>query len=139
MRAGDRVVINGLPETPELNGRVAFVHCDGHSMGQYAVVPEGTAASVRVFVDKLSRAPARRPHDSANSEAAAKVDTVVSATCDKSTANVSSASATATPHCAACGEPASKRCAACHGPSYCGVACQKAHWKSHHKRECKKQ
>ncbi|KAJ7024662.1 MM3350-like domain-containing protein [Mycena alexandri] len=39
--------------------------------------------------------------------------------------------------CAACGNPNDlKACSGCGQRFYCGQACQKAHWKSTHKREC---
>jgi hypothetical protein len=46
------------------------------------------------------------------------------------------------PPCAGCGAVRDrdaahfKRCATCNAVAYCGVACQRAHWKRVHKREC---
>ncbi|KAJ7097162.1 hypothetical protein B0H15DRAFT_825041 [Mycena belliarum] len=39
--------------------------------------------------------------------------------------------------CAACGNPNDlKACSGCGQRFYCGQPCQRAHWKSTHKREC---
>uniref|UniRef100_A0A7S0R2F6 MYND-type domain-containing protein n=1 Tax=Chlamydomonas leiostraca TaxID=1034604 RepID=A0A7S0R2F6_9CHLO len=47
--------------------------------------------------------------------------------------------------CAQCGKTAAEaglpqllRCSLCKGPSYCGAACQKLHWRAGHKQECKR-
>eukprot|EP01116_Phalansterium_solitarium_P018938 TRINITY_DN5164_c0_g1_i1.p1 TRINITY_DN5164_c0_g1~~TRINITY_DN5164_c0_g1_i1.p1 ORF type:complete len:696 (+),score=245.49 TRINITY_DN5164_c0_g1_i1:112-2199(+) len=39
--------------------------------------------------------------------------------------------------CIRCGLPGTSRCGRCRAVSYCGAACQKAHWTSGHKGQCK--
>eukprot|EP00672_Neobodo_designis_P008286 CAMPEP_0174878204 /NCGR_PEP_ID=MMETSP1114-20130205/82642_1 /TAXON_ID=312471 /ORGANISM="Neobodo designis, Strain CCAP 1951/1" /LENGTH=668 /DNA_ID=CAMNT_0016113591 /DNA_START=35 /DNA_END=2041 /DNA_ORIENTATION=+ len=146
LRAGDRVVIDGLLKAPHLNGRTAVVQEKGHALGRYAVVPEGADAPVGVFVDKLVRrvspstepeAPPAPPATSPQSNGAEHADSTPrsspsqEADRDQHSADASSAV------CAVCGATATKRCSACRQACYCGVACQKAHWKQH-KRECGK-
>jgi hypothetical protein len=40
--------------------------------------------------------------------------------------------------CLVCGEEAKSVCSRCESAWYCGEDCQKKHWKSGHKKECKK-
>jgi hypothetical protein len=63
----------------------------------------------------------------------------------ESIARMRSASARATRHempCAGCGAvperdvPRFRRCGACNAVAYCGVECQRLHWRRQHKREC---